>query len=121
MLLTMPSARLPCSAILSRAAQHLDDLVDRGTLVVAERGHGRCRRLFEFQQQFARQLGEVVDEVQWVLISCAMPAASWPGAAIFWACSRLACAACSSCSAFSAVSRAARISASARLRSVTSL
>src|SRR6516162_7510216 len=54
------------------------------------------------------------------LISWAIPAVSWPSAAIFWACNRLACAACNSCSAFSAVSRAARISASARLRSVMS-
>src|SRR5215469_2797961 len=64
MLLTMPSARLPCSAILSVASQHLDDLVNGGTLVFAERRHYRRRRLPQFQQQLTRQLGEVVDEVE---------------------------------------------------------
>ena len=49
------------------AAQHLDDLVDRGALVVAERRHGRRRRLLQLQQQFARQLGEIVDEIERVL------------------------------------------------------
>jgi hypothetical protein len=35
------------------AAQHLDDLVDRGALVFAERRHRRRRRFRQLQQQFA--------------------------------------------------------------------
>ena len=49
-----------------------------------------------------------------------MPAVSWPKDAIFSAWIRLACAAFNSLRAASAVSRAARISASARFRSVMS-
>jgi hypothetical protein len=101
------------------AAQHLDDLVDRGALVVGERCHGRRRRLLQLQQQLTRELGKIVDKVEGVLISCAIPAVSWPSAAIFWACRRLACVVFSSSSARSAVSRAAWISprrACARLR-----
>ena len=49
------------------AGQHPDDLVEFGALVVAERRHGRGRRLPQFLQQFARQLGKVVDEVERVL------------------------------------------------------
>jgi hypothetical protein len=44
MLLTMPSARL-LGDLVKVAAQHLDDLVDRGPLIVAECGHRRRRRL----------------------------------------------------------------------------
>ena len=49
------------------AAQHVDDLVDSGALVLAEHRHGRGRRLPQFLQQFARQVGEVIDEVERVL------------------------------------------------------
>ena len=46
------------------ATQHLDDLVDRGTLVLAEGGDGRRRRLLQLQQQFARKLGKVVNRIE---------------------------------------------------------
>jgi hypothetical protein len=44
MLLTMPSARRPCSAIFSRLpGQRPNDFVDIGALVVRERGNRRAR------------------------------------------------------------------------------
>jgi hypothetical protein len=50
--------------LLEVAAQHLDDLVHGGSLVVAERRHRRGCRLLQLKQQFARQLGEVVDKIE---------------------------------------------------------
>ncbi len=49
------------------AGQHLDRLVDLGARVLVERGEGRRRRLLQFVQQFDREAGEVVDEVERVL------------------------------------------------------
>jgi hypothetical protein len=49
------------------AAQHFDHFVNRRTLVVAEGRYRRGRCLPQFQQQFARQLGEVVDKIERVL------------------------------------------------------
>jgi hypothetical protein len=68
MLLTMPSARRPCSAIFFEiAGQHDDGLVDlRSDVLVQGRDAGR-RGFLQLVQQFDRQPGEVVDEVQRVL------------------------------------------------------
>jgi hypothetical protein len=68
MLLTMPSARRPCSAIFFEiACQHDDGLVDlRSHVLVQGRDAGR-RGFLQLVQQFDRQPGEVVDEVQRVL------------------------------------------------------
>ena len=49
------------------AGQHVDDLVDLGALLVAERRQCRCRGFLQLVQQFARQTGKVVDEVERVL------------------------------------------------------
>ena len=49
------------------AGQHLDRLVDLGALVLVERSDGRCGGLLQLVEQFDRQPGEVVDEVQRVL------------------------------------------------------
>ena len=46
------------------AGQHLDDLVDIGALVVVERGQGGCGGLLQLLEQFDREAGEVVDEVE---------------------------------------------------------
>ena len=56
-----------------------------------------------FVNNFAELSGELLLELK----ETTAPAVSWPSAAIFWACTRLAWAACNSRRAFSAVSRAA--------------
>ena len=68
MLLTMPSARLPCSAIFSRLPVSISiDFVDIGALVLVERGDRRRRGLLQLVEQLDREAGEVVDEVERVL------------------------------------------------------
>src|SRR5215831_18840860 len=65
MLLTMPSARLPCSAIFSRLPVSIaNDFVDIGTLVIGQPGDRRARGLLELVQQFDREAGEIVDKVE---------------------------------------------------------
>ena len=49
------------------AGQHSDDLVDLGALVLVERRHGRRHRFLQFVEQFDREAGEIVDEVERVL------------------------------------------------------
>ena len=49
------------------AGQHLDRLVDLGTLVLVERRDRRRCGLLQFVEQFDREPGEVVDEVERVL------------------------------------------------------
>ena len=68
MLLTMSSARLPCSAIFSRLpVSMLHRVVDLGALVLVERGESRRGGLLQLVEQLDRQAGEVVDEVERVL------------------------------------------------------
>jgi hypothetical protein len=49
------------------AGQHLDDCVNLGAGVLAERGHGRLGRLLQLIEQFDREVREVVDEIERVL------------------------------------------------------
>ena len=65
------------------AGQHRDDFVEFGALLVAERGDRRARGLLQFFQKLDRKAGEIVDEVERVLISWAMPAVNCPSEAIF--------------------------------------
>ena len=64
----MPSARLPCSAIFVEiAGQHRDDFVDIGAFVLGQPGDRRRGGLLQLVEQFDRETGEVVDEVERVL------------------------------------------------------
>ena len=68
MLLTMLSARLPCSAIFSRLPVSISIVSSTSArLSVAERRDRRRRCLLQLVEQFDRQAGEVVDEVERVL------------------------------------------------------
>ena len=49
------------------AGQHRDDFVDLGELVAVERRQGRCRGLLQLVEQFDREPGKIVDEVERVL------------------------------------------------------
>ena len=49
------------------AGQHLDRLVDLGARVLVERGDARRGALLQLVEQFDRQPGEVVDEIERVL------------------------------------------------------
>ena len=49
------------------AGQHRDDFVDLGELVAVERRQGRCRGLLQLVEQFDREPGEIVDEIERVL------------------------------------------------------
>jgi hypothetical protein len=48
--------------------EHLDRFIDLDALVVAECGDCWCRGVLQFIEQFNRQLGEVIDEVERVLV-----------------------------------------------------
>ena len=49
------------------AGQHRDDFVDLGEVVAVERRQGRRRGLLQLVEQFDRQPGKIVDEVERVL------------------------------------------------------
>ena len=49
------------------AGQHPDRLIDFGALVLAECGNSRGGDLLQFVEQFDREVGEIVDEVERVL------------------------------------------------------
>jgi hypothetical protein len=49
------------------AGQHRDDFIDIGEFVAVERRQCRRRGLLQFVEQFDREAGEVVDEVERVL------------------------------------------------------
>jgi hypothetical protein len=53
--------------LLEIAGQQFDGFVNLGALVLAECRDRRGRRLLQFVKQLDRQMGEVVDEVEWVL------------------------------------------------------
>ena len=52
---------------LEVAGQHLHRLIDLGARVSAECRDCRCRGLLQLVEQFDRQAGEIVDEVERVL------------------------------------------------------
>jgi hypothetical protein len=49
------------------AGQHRDDFVDIGALICGQPGNRRCRGFLQLVQQFDREAGKVVDEVERVL------------------------------------------------------
>ena len=68
MLLTMPSARLPCSAILSRLPVIISIVSSNSARVSSlDPGQHGLSDLLQLVQQLDREAGEVVDEVQRVL------------------------------------------------------
>src|SRR5262249_28904601 len=100
MLLTMPSARLPCSAILSRLPRSIST-----TSSTAARSSSPSPATagavvsFSSSNSSPDSSAKLLTKLSGFLISCAIPAVSWPSAAIFCAWTRLACVVCNSCRA----------------------
>ena len=96
MLLTMPSARLPCSAILPRLpVSSVHRLVDLGALVSSSVASAGAAVSFSSSSSSTERAAKLLTKFSGFLISCAMPAVSWPSEAIFSDWTRLACAALS--------------------------
>ena len=123
MLLTMPSARLPCSAIFSRLPVSISTVSSiSARSFVAERRQRRRRRLLQLVEQFDRQPGEIVDEIERVLDLVGDPGGQLAERGHLLGLDQIGLRRLQFARApLSAASRAARISASARLRSVMSL
>src|SRR6516225_3657287 len=91
--LTMPSARLPCSAILSRLPRSISttsSTAARSSLPSAATAGAVVS--FSSCNSSPDSSAKLFTKLSGFLISCAIPAVNWPRAAIFCACSRLACA-----------------------------
>ena len=107
--------------LLEVAGQHLDRLVDFGALVLVERRDGRRGGLLQLVEQFDRQAGEVVDEIERVLDLVGDAGGQLAERGHLLGLDQVGLRRLRSRNAVSAASRAARISASERLRSVMSL
>src|SRR5215467_3025246 len=97
MLLTMPSARRPCSAILPRLPVSIWTISSISARVSsASAATAGCVVSFSSSSNSTERSAKLLTKLSGFLISWAMPAVSLPRAAIFCACKRLACAACNS-------------------------
>ena len=103
------------------ARQHGYDLADLGALVFPSAATAGSTASPQLLEQIDRKARKIVDEIERVLDLVGYSRSELThDPAIFCACNGLAWALCSSQEDRSAVSRAARISSSARLRSVIS-
>src|SRR6266481_5907267 len=95
MFLTIESARLPCCTTLSRLPCSISaiSLISARSFVSRLAPASASRNSSISSTETAEKL---LTKLSGFLISCAMPAVSWPSAAIFCAWNRLACAVCKS-------------------------
>ena len=98
------------------ALQHIGNLADLCPQSCC-RGWLRLSASSQFVDRVSTETAEkLLTKLSGFLISCAMPAVSWPSAAIFCVWTRRSCAVCKSRNAASAASRAVRIASSACFR-----